>query len=45
MYDIKTEDVYEVIKKQQQQHFSSNKGMFDFSNYSTRSKHHDDSTN
>ena len=30
MYEIKTEDVYED--------FSSNKEMFDFSNYSTNSK-------
>ena len=35
MYEIKTEDVYED--------FSSNKEMFDFSNYSTKSKYHDDS--
>ena len=35
MYEIKTEDVYED--------FSSDKGMFDFSNYSTKSKHSDDS--
>ena len=35
MYEIKTEDVYED--------FSSNKQMFDFSNYSTKSKYHDDS--
>ena len=34
MYEIKTEDVYED--------FSSNKKMFDFSNYSTKSKYHDD---
>ena len=34
MYEIKTEDVYEG--------FSSNKKMFDFSNYSTKSKYHDD---
>ena len=30
MYEIKTEDIYED--------FSSNKEMFDFSNYSTKSK-------
>ena len=35
MYEIKIEDVYED--------FSSNKEMFDFSNYSTKSKYHDDS--
>ena len=35
MYEIKTEDVYED--------FSSNKEMFDLSNYSTKSKYHDDS--
>ena len=35
MYEIKTEDVYED--------FSSNKEMFDFSNYLTKSKYHDDS--
>ena len=35
MYEIKTEDVYED--------FSSNKQMFDLSNYSTKSKYHDDS--
>ena len=35
MYEIKTEDVYED--------FSSDKEMFDFSNYSTKSKHYDDS--
>ena len=34
MYDIKTKDVYED--------FSSNKEMFDFINYSTKSKYHDD---
>ena len=34
MYEIKTEDVYK--------NFSSNKEMFDFSNYSTKSKYHDD---
>ena len=36
MYEIKTGDVYED--------FSSNKEMFDFSNYLTKSKCHDDST-
>ena len=35
MYEIKTEDVYED--------FSSNKEMFDFSNYLTKPKYHDDS--
>ena len=35
MYDIKTGDVYED--------FSSNKEMFDFSNYSTKSKYYNDS--
>ena len=35
MYEIKTKDIYED--------FSSNKEMFDFSNYSTKSKCHDDS--
>ena len=35
MYKIKTEDVYEDI--------SSNKEMFDFSNYSTKLKYYDDS--
>ena len=35
MYEIKTEDVYE--------HFSNDKEMFDFSNYSTVSKYYDDS--
>ena len=34
MYEIKTEDVYE--------NFSSNKEMFDFSNYLTKSKYYDD---
>ena len=34
MYEIKTEDVYED--------FSSDKEMFDFSNYSTKSKYYDD---
>ena len=33
IYEIKTEDVYED--------FSSNKKMFDFSNYSTKSKYYD----
>ena len=35
MYEIKTEDVYED--------FSSNKAMFNFSNYSTKSKYYDSS--
>ena len=35
MNEIKTEDVYED--------FSSDKKMFDFSNYSTKSKYYDDS--
>ena len=35
MYEIKTVDVHED--------FSSNKEMFDFSNYSTRSKYYDNS--
>ena len=35
MYEIKTEDV--------QEDFSSDKEMFDFSNYSTKSKYHDQS--
>ena len=35
MYEIKTEDVYED--------FSSNKGMFNFGNCSTKSKYHNDS--
>ena len=35
MYQIKTEDVYKD--------FSSNKEMFDFSNYSTKSKYCDNS--
>ena len=35
MYEIKTEDVYED--------FSSNEEMFDFSNYSTKSKYYDNS--
>ena len=34
MYEIKTEDVYE--------HFSKDKKFFDFSNYSAKSKFHDD---
>ena len=34
MYEIKTEDVYED--------FSKDKEMFDFSNYSTKSKYYDD---
>ena len=33
MYEFKTEDVYED--------FSSHKEMFDFSNYSTKSKYYD----
>ena len=35
MYEIRTEDTYE--------NFSSNKEMFDFSNYSTDSKYYDNS--
>ena len=35
MYEIKTEDVHE--------NFSSDKEMFDFRNYSTKSKYYDDS--
>ena len=35
MYEIKTENVYEG--------FSSNKEIFDFSNYLTESKYYDDS--
>ena len=35
MYEIKTEDVYED--------FGSDKEMFDFSNYSTKSKYYDNS--
>ena len=35
MYEIKTEDVYED--------FSNDKEMFDFSNYSTKSKYFDNS--
>ena len=34
IYEIKTEDVYKD--------FSSDKEMFDFSNYSTKSKYYDD---
>ena len=34
-YELKTDDVYED--------FSGNKEMFDFSNYSTKSKYHEDS--
>ena len=34
MYRIKTEDVHED--------FSKDKEMFDFNNYSARSKYHDD---
>ena len=34
VYQIKTEDL--------RKDFSSNKGMFDFRNYSTNSKHYDD---
>ena len=37
IYEIKAEDVYED--------FSSNKEMFDFGNYSTKSKYYDDSNN
>ena len=37
MYEIKTEDIYE--------NFSNNKEMFDFSNYSTKSKYYDNSNN
>ena len=37
MYEIKTEDVYED--------FSNDKEMFDFSNYSTKSKYYDYSKN
>ena len=36
MYEIKTEDVYDD--------FSNDKEIFDFSNYSTKSKYYDDST-
>ena len=35
MYEIKTEDVYKG--------FSNNKELFDFSNYSSKSKYHDNS--
>ena len=35
MYEIKTEDVYED--------FSSDKEIFDFSNFSTKSKYYDNS--
>ena len=35
MYEIKTEDVYKG--------FSNDKKMFDFSNYSTKSKYYDNS--
>ena len=35
MYEIKTEDVYED--------FSNDQEMFDFSNYSTKSKYYDNS--
>ena len=35
MYEIKSEDVY--------QNFNNNKEMFDFSNYSTKSKYYDNS--
>ena len=35
MYETKTKDVYG-------EDFSSNKKMFDFSNYSAKSKYHDD---
>ena len=35
MYEIETEDVYKD--------FNSDKEMFDFSNYSTKSKYYDDS--
>ena len=37
MYEIKTEDIYED--------FRNNKEMFDFSNYSTKSKYYDNSNN
>ena len=36
MYEIKTEDIYED--------FSNDKEMFDFSNYSTKSKYYDNSS-
>ena len=35
MHEVKTEDVYE--------NFSKDKEMFDFSNYSIKSKNYDDS--
>ena len=35
MYEIKTEDIYET--------FGSDREMFDFSNYSTKSKYNDNS--
>ena len=34
MYEIETENIYD--------NFSKNKEMFDFSNYSAKSKHYDD---
>ena len=37
IYEIKTEDVYE--------YFSKDKEMFDFSNYTTKSRFYDDSKN
>ena len=37
MYEIKTEDVYKD--------FSNDKEMFDFGNYSTKSKYYDNSNN
>ena len=37
IYEIRTEDVYED--------FSSNKEMFDFNNYSTKSKYYEIQTN
>ena len=37
MYEIKTKDVYKD--------FSNDKEMFDFSNYSTKSKYYDNSNN
>ena len=37
IYEIKTKDVYED--------FSKDKEMFDFNNYSTKSKYYDDSHN
>ena len=36
LYEIETENVYDD--------FSKNKEMFDFSNYSDKSKHYDDSS-